>query len=162
MFDISEIIENMYKIEIKDIRNTINKNIEYNVKIENSSLFDFSLSDLYHVIIIDRLKDQIDDIDDLEIIKSLFSPINNEILEDIKDRELAILYYHVIKEYLENKKWIKNDIKEYYKNYVEDQEYIEFIVFNINNYEITTTDNDNIGRYGSTNEVLIFDYPNIF
>lgn len=156
-------ISNRYKKSIENIRSTVKKNKEFNVDLKNSSIDIFNIeNDLYHSIIIDKYQDQIE-FNDLENIDHLLdNPIDDHILENINHENMIDIKENIVRSYIENKEYligesnkIKNDPSYGFYDELCDQSW--YIVFNIVNYEIDITDDQNIYRYGSIDEVLYYE-----
>lgn len=156
-------INERYKKSIEKIRSVLNKNKEFNVDLKNSSIDHFYIENmLYHDIIIDKYRDQLD-LNDLENIDHLLdNPIDDHILENINHENMIDIKENIVRSYIENKEYligesnkIKNDPSYGYYDELCDQSW--YIVFNIVNYEIDITDDQNIYRYGSIDEVLYYE-----
>lgn len=162
MNKINEIVNNMYESNIEEIKQTVIKNKNYGVKVNKSSIY-MDIEHLLETSLIDKCKEHID-LDDLEIIQhTLFTydGYHDIVFEKLEEKHgkpllfvLAEIKEDIIKEYLENKLWIKEEINEIKENYNEEDDQTWFIVYNINNKEFAITDDQNVGRYGSPEELL--------
>jgi hypothetical protein len=161
-------IENMFLNNIVEIKKTMNKNKNHDVKLIDSAFYDFDLESLIESALFYKYHEDLTD-HDYNIIKNIlfsYDSINDYLYENLKENNnikfLSDIKENMLISYIENKSWFK---KEYLKIQKEQESLSEedqdidlswFIVFNINNHELNISDSDNINRYGSPEEVLSF------